>query len=72
MLREMGSKKNQTGAELTRLIDGFASVLAAAMENSVEQFLRPGGDWEGEKRGYRGGRRGIYRRRVLMAIKRVE
>jgi hypothetical protein len=48
------------GAALTRLIDGFASVLAAAMGNSGEQFLRPGGDWEVEKRGYRGGRRGLY------------
>jgi hypothetical protein len=51
MLREMGSKKNQIGAALTRLIGGFASVVAAAMENSVEQLrgLAASRVWE-EKR----------------------
>jgi hypothetical protein len=28
--------------------------------SSGEQFLQPGGDWEGEKRGYSGGRPGLY------------
>jgi hypothetical protein len=51
MLREMGSKKNQTGAALTRLIDGFASVLAAAMENSVEQLRGLAASLRREKRG---------------------
>jgi hypothetical protein len=28
--------------------------------SSGEQFLQPGGDWEGEKRGYSGGGLGLY------------
>jgi hypothetical protein len=56
MLREMGSKKNQTGAALTRLIDGFASVLAAAMENSVEKLCGNPAAIFPENRGERGKR----------------
>jgi hypothetical protein len=33
----------------------ISASLPAGMKNSGEPFLRPGGDWEGEKRGYRGG-----------------
>jgi hypothetical protein len=31
----------------------------AGLRCSVEQFLQPGGDWEGEKRGYSGGGLGL-------------
>jgi hypothetical protein len=56
MLREMGSKKNQTRAALTRFINRFVSVLAAAMEISVEPLRGSPAAISRESRGQRGRR----------------
>jgi hypothetical protein len=67
--REVGSKGNQAEAALTRLTDGFISVFAAGVRNSVEQLcgspavILPG------SRGERGRRRwGIGGRQCRMSL----
>jgi hypothetical protein len=62
--REVGSKGNQEEAALTRLTNGFVSVLAAGVRNSVEQLCGSPAAILPESSGKRGRRRwGIGGRR---------
>jgi hypothetical protein len=55
--REVGSRENQPGVALTRFTDGFVSVLAAGVGNSVEELWDSSAAILPESRGERGKRR---------------